>query len=111
MIYVYHRKPRVAALYPDYGTAAEKIDYVQRTRTVSYIEVVGLELTNETLDEAYAATQNGIHEGYANWVDLANDYEGNVLYVDKARSTMIGDIIRKDGKDYIVDNCGFLEVK
>ena len=110
--YVYFRKPRAMALYPEYGTEAEKIDYVKKNRVTSYQKVAMLELNSESLDVAYQATQNGMDEQYSSWVDLADQYEDNITYVPiETRSSMVGDIFRKNGVDFIVDTAGFLEVK
>ena len=108
--YIYHMRPAGKYTFPEYGTQTEKKTWINKNRVTGYTKVAELTLNSKDLDVAYTATQNGIDEQYPNWIDLANAYEGNETYNKNVRSTMVGDIIRKDGKDYMVDNAGFLEL-
>ena len=108
---IYHLRPQQNRNFPDYGTAEEKIAFVRANRITGYTKVAELAITANRIEEAYRASQNGLDEQYPSWIDYANQYEGNRTYVPiETRSSMIGDIIRKDGKDFIVDNTGFLEL-
>ena len=97
--------------YPNYQTEAEKKTWIKEN-IHSYVDVAKLNLNSNTHDDrkndAYRMTQNGIDPEYNSWVDLADAYEGNLTYVERARSTSIGDIIVVDNSKYVVDNCGFI---
>ncbi len=111
-MYIYHMRPSVKRDYPDYGTADEKMAWAKANRVTGFTKVAKLELTDNDLETAYKATQNCMDEQYPSWVALANAYEDNETYVSlSTRSSMAGDIFRRDGKDFIVDSCGFLEIK
>ena len=96
--------------YPTYGTEREKKAYIRENFETGYTLVADLALMSNELDVAYEATQNGIDEQYPDWVNHADQYEDNKTFVDWTRSSSIGDIFIKDGKTFVVDNCGFLEV-
>ena len=105
-------RPSVSRDFPNYGTQTEKQEWVRANRIDGYIKVAELTIDSQNLDVAYQATQNGLDEQYPSWIALACAYEGNTTFVSlSTRSTMVGDIIHQNNKDYLVDNAGFLEIK
>ena len=109
--HIYHMRPSGKYTFPTYGTQEEKKTWIKKNRVTGYTKVAELTLNSNNLDVAYTATQNGLDEQYPSWVALACAYEENETFVSvNTRSTMVGDIIRQNDRDYLVDNAGFLEV-
>ncbi len=97
--------------YPNYSTSIEKKAWIAEN-IHSYVDVAKLALNSNTHEDrkndAFRITQNGMDSQYNSWIDLADAYEGNTTYTDKARSTSVGDIVVVDDSRYVVDNCGFI---
>jgi hypothetical protein len=56
----------------------------------------------DSLDEAYALTQN---------IDEPWHRNANVSATSRnTRSTSVGDLVKKDGKYHVVESCGFKEI-
>ena len=97
--------------YPTYTDEATKKAYIL-ANLHNFVDVAKLNLNSNTHEDrkndAFRITQNGMDEQYTSWIDLADAYDGNITYVERSRSTSVGDIIEVDNSRYVVDNCGFI---
>jgi len=94
--------------YEDNNTIAEYV----KTNWDDYVVVADIDFdTNtikRTLDVAYTWTQNECST--KGWVQEAESFEGNEVYIEGERSTSVGDIFEINGVNYVIMPFGFLEI-
>ena len=98
--------------FPEYGTEQEKIEFALNKENYKIVANLWLNSNLQNAkDDAYKLTQNGYLEEHPSWVEFAKSYENNVLYVNQARSTSVGDIIELNDSKYLVNSVGFQYLK